>query len=168
MASIVSSTGKKLSTDAAIDYIHYMEESWLLLPFENYVGKLQDKEMNRKYYFIDNGLLALFLLDPATSLLENIVAVNLRRKYGYECYFFNTPKVEVDFYIPEESTAIQVAYSIADQDTRKRETAALLALSDYQDVQHLQIITKDEEETFEEKGKVISVIPLWKWLVKMC
>ena len=167
MASIVSSTGKKLSTDAAIDYIHYMEESWLLLPFENYVGKLQDKEMNRKYYFIDNGLLALFLLDPATSLLENIVAVNLRRKYGYECYFFNTPKVEVDFYIPEESTAIQVAYSIADQDTRKRETAALLALSDYQDVQHLQIITKDEEETFEEKGKVISVIPLWKWLVKM-
>ena len=168
MASIVSSTGKKLSTDAAIDYIHYMEESWLLLPFENYVGKLQDKEMNRKYYFIDNGLLALFLLDPATSLLENIVAVNLRRKYGYECYFFNTPKVEVDFYIPEESTAIQVAYSIADQDTRKRETAALLALYDYQDVQHLQIITKDEEETFEEKGKVISVIPLWKWLVKMC
>ena len=47
-----------MSTDAAIDYIRYMDESWLLLPFENYVGKLQDKEMNRKYYFIDNGLLA--------------------------------------------------------------------------------------------------------------
>ena len=84
MASIVSGTGKKMSTDAAIDYIRYMDESWLLLPFENYVGKLQDREMNRKYYFIDNGLLALFLLDPDTSLLENIVAVNLRRKYGDE------------------------------------------------------------------------------------
>lgn len=167
MASIVSSTGKKLSTDAAIDYIRYMDESWLILPFENYVGKLQDKEMNRKYYFIDNGLLALFLLDPATSLLENIVAVNLRRKYNDECYFFNTPKTEVDFYIPEESTAIQVAYSIADRDTRKRETDALLALSDYQNVQHLQIITKDEEEIVEENGKVISVIPLWKWLMGM-
>ena len=167
MASIVSSTGKKLSTDATIDYIRYMDESWLLLPFENYVGKLQDKEMNRKYYFIDNGLLALFLLDPATSLLENIVAVNLRRKYNDEYYFFNTPKTEVDFYIPEESTAIQVAYSIADRDTRKRETDALLALSDYQNVQHLQIITKDEEEIVEENGKVISVIPLWKWLMEM-
>lgn len=167
MASIVSSTGKKLSTDATIDYIRYMDESWLLLPFENYVGKLQDKEMNRKYYFIDNGLLALFLLDPATSLLENIVAVNLRRKYNDEYYFFNTPKTEVDFYIPEESTAIQVAYSIADRDTRKRETDALLALSDYQNVQHLQIITKDEEEIVEENGKVISVIPLWKWLMGM-
>ena len=167
MASIVSSTGKKMSTDAAIDYIRYMNESWLLLPFENYIGKLQDKEMNRKYYFIDNGLLALFLLDPVTSLLENIVAVNLRRKYGGECYFFNTPNSEVDFYIPEESTAIQVAYSIADWGTRKREADALLALSDYQNVQHLQIVTKDEEETFEENGKLISVIPLWKWLMRL-
>ena len=167
MASIVSSTGKKISTDTAIDYIRYMDESWLLLPFENYVGKLQDKEMNRKYYFIDNGLLALFLLNPATSLLENIVAVNLRRKYGDECYFFNTPKAEVDFYIPEESTAIQVSYSIADLDTCKRETDALLALSDYQNVQHMVIVTKDEEETLEKSGKVISVIPLWKWMMRL-
>ena len=99
--------------------------------------------------------------------LRNIVAINLRRKYGDECYFFNTPKAEVDFYIPEESTAIQVAYSMADQDTRKREVDALIALADYQDVQHLLIVTKDDEETLEEKGKVISVIPLWKWLMTM-
>ena len=167
MASIVSGTGKKMSTDAAIDYIRYMDESWLLLPFENYVGKLQDREMNRKYYFIDNGLLALFLLDPDTSLLENIVAVNLRRKHGDECYFFNTPRAEVDFYIPEESMAIQVAYSIADPNTRKREADALLALSDYQKVQHLLIVTKDEEEALEENGKVISIIPLWKWMMQL-
>ena len=121
--------------------------------------------MNRKYYFIDNGLLSLFLLDPTTSLLENIVAINLRRKYGDECYFFNTPKAEVDFYIPGESTAIQVAYSIADLDTRKREIKGLLALSDFNDVEHLLIVTKDEEETIEEKGETISVIPLWRWLM---
>ena len=60
IASIVSSTGKKLSTDAAIDYVEYMTESWLILPYENLYGKLQDKESNRKYYFIDNGLLHLF------------------------------------------------------------------------------------------------------------
>lgn len=66
----------------------------------------------------------------------------------------------MDFYIPEESTAIQVAYSLADSDTRKRETGALLALADYQNVEHLKIVTKDEEDTFEENGKVISVIPL--------
>ena len=167
MASIVSCAGKKISTDATIDYINYMDESWLILPFENFVGKIQDKEMNRKYYFIDNGLLALFLIDPNTSLLENIVAVNLRRKYADGCYFFNTPKAEVDFYIPDESTAIQVAYSIADQDTRKREIAGLVALSDYQNVEHLLIVTKDEEESLEVNGKTISVTPLWKWLLSI-
>ena len=73
----------------------------------------------------------------------------------------------MDFYIPEESTAIQVAYSIADRDTRKREIDALLALSNYQDIQHLLIVTKDEEETLEENGKAISVIPLWKWLMEI-
>ena len=72
-----------------------------------------------------------------------------------------------DFYIPAESTGIQVAYSIADRDTRKREADALLALADYQHVQHLQIVTKDEEETLEENGKVISVIPLWKWMMNL-
>ncbi len=165
MASIVSTTGKKLSTDATIDYIGYMEESWLLLPFENYIGKLQDKEMNRKYYFIDNGLLALFLLDPFTSLLENIVAVNLRRRFGPDCYFYNTPKAEVDFYLPNESLAIQVSYSITDKDTLKREIDGLLALSNFLEVQHLQIVTKDEEDRIETEGKTISVVPLWIWMM---
>ncbi len=165
MASIVSSVGKKLSTDSAIDYTQYMCESWMLLPYENIYGKLQDKEMNRKYYFIDNGILSLFLIDPNTSLLENIVAVNLRRRYGEECYFFNTPKAEVDFYVPEQSLAVQVSYSISDAETRKREVAGLLAIANYLDTTNLVIVTKDDEETIDVKGKKIDVIPLWKWLL---
>lgn len=166
MASIVSSAGKKLSTDSAIDYTQYMCESWMLLPYENIYGKLQDKEMNRKYYFIDNGILSLFLIDPNTSLLENIVAVNLRRKYGEECYFFNTPKAEVDFYVPEQSLAVQVSYSISDAETRKREIAGLMAIANYLNARDLVIVTKDDEETIDVMGKKIDVIPLWKWLLR--
>ncbi len=165
MSSIVSSTGKKLSTDAVIDYVGYMKESWLTLPYENICGKLQDKEMNKKYYFIDNGILNLFLIDPATSLLENMVAVTLRRMYGEDCYFFNSPKTEVDFYVPDESLAIQVSYSIADEETRKREVGGLAAISKVLSVKNLMIVTKDEEDEIEYDNKVISVIPLWKWLV---
>ena len=57
---------------------------------------------------------------------------------------------------------------MADQFTRKREVDALLALADYQNVEHLEIVTKDGEETLEENGKLIYVIPLWKWLMGMC
>ena len=28
-----------------------MADTWLILPYENLFGKLQDKESNRKYYF---------------------------------------------------------------------------------------------------------------------
>ena len=49
----------------------------MIFSIENIEAKLQDKISNKKYYFIDNGILNLFLLDPETSLLENMVAIYL-------------------------------------------------------------------------------------------
>nr|WP_294724808.1 ATP-binding protein [Prevotella sp.] len=166
IASIVSSTGKKLSTDATIDYVGYMADTWLILPYENLFGKLQDKESNRKYYFTDNGLLHLFLVDADTSLLENIVAVTLRRKYGDGSYFWNSRNAEVDFVIPEEELAIQVSYSMADPDTFRREIDGLIKLSSIQNVKRMIVVTKDEEDVVEKDGCRIEIIPLWKWLLE--
>ena len=166
IASIVSSTGKKLSTDAAIDYVEYMTETWLILPYENLYGKLQDKESNRKYYFTDNGLLHLFLIDANTSLLENIVAVTLRRKYGDGSYFWNSKNAEVDFVVPEDGLAVQVSYSMADADTFKRETDALIKLVSVQSISKMIVVTMEEESSVEKDGYHIELVPLWKWLLR--
>lgn len=166
LANVVSSVGKKISVDTVIDYIKYMEESWLVLPFENIIAKLNDKESNRKYYLIDNGIMNLFLTDPNSSLLENIVAVNLRRYYGKEVYFYNS-RIEVDFYVPDESLAIQVCYSIQDSETRNREFDALLKMSKHMNVNHLMIITKDEESEIDYHNKTIRIVPVWKWLLSL-
>ena len=166
IASIVSSTGKKISTDAVIDYMGYMRESWLILPFENLYGKLQDKETNRKYYFIDNGLLHLFLVDADTSLLENVVAVTLRRKFGEGCYFWNSRNAEVDFVVPDEGLAVQVSCSMANPDTAKREVDGLVKLSAFQKQRRLVVVTKDEESVIDRDGLKIEIIPLWKWLLE--
>ena len=152
IASIVSSTGKKLSTDAAIDYVEYMTETWLILPYENLYGKLQDKESNRKYYFTDNGLLHLFLVDANTSLLENIVAITLRRKYGDGSYFWNSKNAEVDFVVPEEKLAVQVSYSMADADTFKRETDAMIKLDSVLSISKMIVVTMEEESFVEKDG----------------
>mgnify|MGYP004549389825 FL=1 len=165
IASIVSSTGKKLSTDAAIDYVEYMTETWLILPYENLYGKLQDKESNRKYYFTDNGLLHLFLVDANTSLLENIVAMTLRRKYGDGSYFWNSKNAEVDFVVPEEELAVQVSYSMADADTFKRETDALIKLDSVLSISKMIVVTMEEESSVEKDGYHIELVPLWKWLL---
>ncbi len=164
LANVVSSTGKKTSTDTVIDYVNYMCESWLLLPLENIIGKLTERNTQRKYYFIDNGILNLFLPDPAASLLENMVAINLIRKYKNEvCFYHNS--VEVDFYLPEQKKLIQASYSLQDESTFQRETEALIKVSKRFEVDDLMIITKDEETILEKDGKTIQVVPLWKWLL---
>ena len=164
LANVVSSTGKKASTDTVIDYVNYMCESWLLLPLENIIGKLTERNTQRKYYFIDNGILNLFLPDPEASLLENMVAINLIRKYKNEVCFYHNG-VEVDFYLPEQKKLIQASYSLHDESTFQRETEALIKVSKRLEVNDLMIITKDEETILEKDGKTIQVVPLWKWLI---
>jgi predicted AAA+ superfamily ATPase len=164
LANVVSAAGKKVSTDTTIDYLGYLKESWIIFAVENYCAKLADKESNKKYYFVDNGLLNLFLFDSNTSLLENQVAIRLRQAYGDELHFFQG-RTEVDFYLPESKIAIQVAYSMQDIDTRQREMNGLVELSQSFEVKKCLIITKEEEETITKSGVEIQVIPVRKWLL---
>lgn len=167
IANVVSTTGSKLSTSSAIKYMEYAESAWLILRINNIAAKLAEKESNCKYYFTDNGILNLFLIDGNTSLLENLVAISLIRKFGTEdSVFFYNKGIEVDFYIPNEEWAIQVSYSIKDPDTRCRETEALLKIKNALPCKRFSIITFDEEETVLMGDITIEVISVWKWLLK--
>ena len=167
LANIVSSTGVKVAKTTVINYMEYAKEAWLVNTIQNIAGKIVEKETNPKYYFTDNGILNLFLIDPETSLLENIVAMNLLRKFGREnaVYFYNHG-IEVDFYIPDEETAIQVSYSLTDNETFDRETKALVKFSSIVPCSRLMIITRDEEHTIELEEQRIEIIPVWKWLLE--
>ena len=107
------------------------------------------------------------MLDAETSLLENLVAITLLRTYGRDdAVFFYNKNVEVDFYIPDSETAIQVCYNLADADTFERETKALVSLSKVLPCRQLLVITRDEEQTIERDGRQIAVVPVWKWLLQ--
>ncbi|MDR0833197.1 MAG: ATP-binding protein [Candidatus Symbiothrix sp.] len=167
IANIVSSTGAKVGTNTIINYIEYAKDAWLITPIQNIAGKLVDKETNPKYYFTDNGILNLFLLDGNTSLLENLVAITLLRKYGRnDAVFFYNMGIEVDFYVPDASTAIQVCYNLDNSDgTFDREIKALLKLLKVLECKKLLVITRDTERTLEVDNQTIEVIPIWKWLL---
>ncbi|MDR0680959.1 MAG: ATP-binding protein [Dysgonamonadaceae bacterium] len=169
IANIVSSTGTKITTHTVINYIQYSIDAWLINRIHNYAGKLADKESNPKYYFTDNGVLKLLLFDTETSLLENIVAVNLLRKYGRDdAVFFYKNNVEVDFYIPEEELAIQVCYNLYNDDgTLERELNALLKLSKLYPCKKMFVVTFGEEKEFELENLKIKAIPVWKWLLSL-
>ena len=162
--------GISVGKDSVIDYIGYAEEAYLLFDVKNAVAKFVEREGSPKYYFADNGLLGLFLSDKDTALLENEVAVALRDVYGEGLCYIKSPKngIDVDFFVPEEGLAVQVAYSIAGE-ARGREVENLVRLARAQgSLARALILTKQEEETIEADGLRIEVIPTWKYLLRDC
>ncbi len=171
LSHILSSVNGKISMPTVSKYIEYSESAWLLLRLRNVAAPFAEKELSCKYYFIDNGVLNLFLLDGETILLENVVALALFRKYGYdttnERVFFYNNRVEVDFYVPEDELAIQVSYSITKaSDTFEREINALKKLPNVLSCKRRLILTNEESGLIEDEFGSIEIMPVWKWILK--
>ena len=169
ITKVLSSAGGRISIPTTSSYIGYCQDAWLLLRLRNISSAFAEKESNCKYYFIDNGLLNIQLTDATASLLENMVAVQLFRRYGCDSnnervYYYNE-NVEVDFYIPDEEVAIQVSYSIADDTAYNREVGALQKFPKVKSCTRRMIITYDEEDLITDEYGTIEVIPCWKWLL---
>ena len=166
LTNILKSTGMAIGKQTVINYVGYMTDSDLLFTLQNYAAKLVDKETSPKYYFMDTGLLGLMLLDSKSAQLENLVAIELIRRYGVENVFFFENNVEIDFYIPSERLAIQVSLQVLDDiDTKERETRAFAKLNNFIPDSKCILITNSEETNLEYDGIDIEVIPIWKWLL---
>ncbi len=167
-ANIVASTGTKIGKSTVINYLSYATEAYLILPVTNIADNLVDKVSNPKYYFIDNGIISLLALDIRTSLLENIVALKLLSTYGTteDAVFFYNHGVEVDFYVPQTETAIQVCYTMNDAEgTFERETKALIKVQSRLSCRRNIVVTYSEEDVIEKDGVKIEIIPVWKFLL---
>ncbi len=166
LSNILKSVGTSMGKQTVINYVNCMMDSYLLFPIHNYASKLVDKETSPKYYFMDTGLLDLLLLDCRSAQLENLVAIELIRRYGVENVFFFESNVEIDFYIPSAKLAIQVSMQMLDDiDTKERETRAFVKLHNFIPDVKCIIITNSEEATLDSDGLSISVVPAWKWLL---
>ncbi len=165
IANLIKSTGVSTNATSVMHFVCHLKESCLVFSINNYATKFVEKETLKKHYFEDNGLLALFLTDAETALLENICAIHLYRQYQEDVYFYNR-NIEVDFFLPAQRAAFQVCYDLSDATTVERETQALEKLSQVVPLEHLCIITRDEERVITlTSGQAISVVPVWKWLL---
>ena len=167
LTNILKSTGTSIGKQTVINYVGYMTDSYLLFTLQNYAAKLVEKETSPKYYFMDTGLLGLMLLDCKSAQLENLVAIELIRRYGVENVYFFENNVEIDFYVPSENLAIQVSMQVLDNiDTRERETRAFVKLNNFIPDSKCILITNSEEEELDYDGVHVSVVPVWKWLLQ--
>ena len=169
LQNMVRSTGETISLPTVKDYLEYMQDAYLFFPVPNLASPMSEQMTLQKRYMADNGILNLFLFQGETKLLENMVAVELNRRFRNTAeetllYYYNK-NVEVDFCVPSARIAIQVAYSLDDDATYEREVGSLQkflkAFPEYRGL----IITRDTERRIEADGRTIEVVPVWEWLL---
>lgn len=163
----MKSIGFAMTKDSVIDYCHYAEEAMLLFHTEDYYASFVEKESNPRFYFIDNGILNLILINKDPALLENLIAITLKRRYGGLYYVRSVKsKIDVDFFMPEEGLAVQACYSLKDASTLEREVKNLIKLAKSEPlVKKALIVTYEERLSFEQEGIKIEAIPLSTFLL---
>ena len=167
ISNLVKSAGINCQANTVMEYVSFMRDACLVFSLNNYVSKFAERETIKKHYFIDNGLLNIFLNDGATSLLENLCAIYLHQQFDENQLFYYNKNIEVDFYLPEQHTAIQACYSMSDLQTAEREINALVKFHAFEPLKRALIITRDEEYVIKkENGLTIEVKPVWKWLLE--
>jgi hypothetical protein len=158
-------------------FIDYLQEPYLFFCLARYTSKIKTQQKAPvKTYVIDNGFIQArsFEMTPNTGrMLENAIFIELlRRNYrpGLELFYYRTRNDrEVDFILRKGHTVeqlIQVCHDISGSKTLKRELDALAETSGELSCGNLLLITWDHEEKLEKNGKIIQIIPAWKWLIK--
>lgn len=170
LAGMVKGSGFPVTPTSVADYVGHCRDACILFSVENWASKFVERNTVKKHYFIDNGLLDIFLTDSETSLLENLCALTLYRRSieddAYDLYFYNK-EVELDFYLPNQKKGIQSCYSLRDAATMEREVKALTTFHRLYGLNEAEIVTFSEESVIETPGLAIKVIPLAKWLLSI-
>ncbi len=161
------------SENTAKNYVGYLEEAWLVLTLPKFSFKNQETLRYRKIYSIDTAFCQIagnrFSINSG-RLLENIVFLELARNAkseGYEVFFYKK-NIEVDFLLYKDRQVIeliQVAETLTDPRTRKREIRALICASQELSASNLTIITLNEQSEIEESGFNIKVKRVTTWLL---
>ena len=164
----LKAVGVKVSKDTIIEYVNCVMDSYLIFKIYNHFSAFAERETTPKYYFVDNGILNLFLADKKGALLENAVAIWLRRHYGEEvCYLkSSTTGLDIDFYIPSEHTAIQVCLQVNDQSAGREVGNLLKASATMPDLSRLIVVTSEGSVSRHPDHPEIELIPIDFFLLK--
>jgi predicted AAA+ superfamily ATPase len=166
--------GLTIATDSKSEntvkkYIQYLEETYIIFEVSRYDKKLRRRDKNpKKFYCIDNGIIinnVPTFIENKGGLLENMVAINLKRMQKEFYFFRDKDQSEADFVIPSERQIIQVCYELNEQN-RKREIKGLVRARREINAEKFLIITLNQEESIKLDGLTIDVEPIWLWLAK--
>ena len=166
LSNILKSAGAVLGKQTVINYVGYMMDSYLLFTLQNYAAKLVEKETSPKYYFMDTGLLGLMLMDCSSAQLENLVAIELIRRYGRENVFYFEKTLKLILCSRRKTCNSGKPAGLRPDRYKEREIGAFVKLKNFIGDATCLLITNSEEEELDYEGVHVSVVPVWKWLLQ--
>ena len=135
ISDTLTSGGRKISQPTVENYMHYLEECFMVYKVQRY--DIKGKEYLKtlcKYYIADIGLRNMLLgyrnIDTG-HVLETLVFLELKRRH-YELYTGKVGDLELDFVAktPRSVHYVQVAESVKDETTLARELKPFSKLRD--------------------------------------
>ncbi len=171
----LKSQGLKVSKNTLYSYFGALEDSLFVFALRKFErsSKVEGLSMP-KVYLDDIGFINLFSLENYGQRIENIALLHLltlknKNPIMDVNYWKSQDRKEVDFIVSEGKeavSAIQVCYSLSDNQTKEREISSLVAAMDHFSLKTGTIITKDEAREIVMEKKIIKLIPIWKWLLE--
>ena len=150
-----------------IDYISFLEESYLLFSIPKFDHSLKNQSVNpKKIYAVDNGLAlanSLSFSSDTGRMLENLVFLMLRRRYK-EIYYFRDTR-ECDF-IVRESGVVTMAVQVCAQLTHDNKDMELEGLKNamlFFNLPEGLLLTMNEDDKITIGDRTITIKPVWKW-----
>lgn len=135
IADTLTSNGRKSDSKTIEKYVTSLEESFIVYSANRYniKGKEYLKSLE-KYYVTDIGLRNFMLGKKSMDvghILENVIYLELLRR-GYSVYVGKIDDMEIDFVAQNSqgNTYIQVAATVRDENTLKRELRSLQTVKD--------------------------------------
>ena len=156
-------------------YVEYLENTYMIQTIPLFDWSLQKQFNNpRKVYSIDTGLSKRVSFEVGKrigDLLENIVYLELKRKFEEIYYFKTAQNYEIDFLVKEREKIthlIQVSLTLEDEKTKKRELRALVKSATELKHTHdtkLMLLSMDESSSETFDGIEIEILNIFEWLL---
>lgn len=161
------------SVNTIRSYVDYLQNSFLIFTINRFSYSLKQQFIaNKKVYCIDNGLaesIAFRFSKNKGRYLENLVFIELKRRYEEIYYYKTSNNLEVDFLIRNKNKniiLIQVTERLDNENVRNREMNSLISAMDELKINNALLLTEDNEEKVKIKNKIINVKPIYKWLLE--
>lgn len=165
IADIMTADGRKIDQKTVERYLSALCETFFVYEAKRYniKGKQLLKTLG-KYYLVDVGLRRMLLGSrsfDAGRILENVVYLELLHRQK-KVYIGKMDSLEVDFVAIDENdiTYYQVAATVRDEATLKRELASLQQINDQYPK---YILTLDDDPTADYNG--IKRVNALKWMM---